>query len=80
MPSLVGCVETMASPAMAFVRLEQAVHLESVLGIPIPTRFIAVFLGPSTSNLDYHEIGRSLSTLMADKVRNVWETLKTSTW
>lgn len=65
---LVGCVETMASPAMAFVRLEQAVHLESVLGIPIPTRFIAVFLGPSTSNLDYHEIGRSLSTLMADKV------------
>ncbi|XP_078280960.1 anion exchange protein 2-like isoform X2 [Rhinoraja longicauda] len=65
---LVGCVESMAFPAMAFVRLERAVYLESVLGIPIPTRFIAVFLGPSTPNLNYHEIGRSLSTLMSDKV------------
>ncbi|XP_051894383.1 anion exchange protein 2-like isoform X2 [Pristis pectinata] len=65
---LVGCVESLNCPAMAFVRLEKAVCLESVLEVSIPTRFIVVFLGPSTSKLDYHEIGRSISTLMSDKI------------
>lgn len=55
---------------MAFVRLNEAVFLESVLEVPIPVRFIFVLLGPSQSNVDYHEIGRSISTLMSDKVKN----------
>lgn len=54
---------------MAFVRLNEAVFLESVLEVPIPVRFIFVLLGPSQSNVDYHEIGRSISTLMSDKVK-----------
>lgn len=53
---------------MAFVRLSEAVLLESVLEVPVPVRFIFVLLGPSQSNVDYHEIGRSFSTLMSDKV------------
>lgn len=53
---------------MAFVRLNEAVPLESVLEVPVPVRFIFVLLGPSQSNMDYHEIGRSFSTLMSDKV------------
>lgn len=53
---------------MAFVRLNEAVLLESVLEVPVPVRFIFVLLGPSQSNMDYHEIGRSFSTLMSDKV------------
>ncbi|MCJ8732754.1 hypothetical protein PDJAM_G00215210 [Pangasius djambal] len=64
---LVGCVEFLEQPAMAFVRLNEAVLLESVLEVPIPVRFIFVLLGPSQSNMDYHEIGRSFSTLMSDK-------------
>ncbi|XP_043930739.1 anion exchange protein 3 isoform X2 [Protopterus annectens] len=64
---LVGCVEFLEQPAMAFVRLNESVFLESVLEVPIPVRFIFVLLGPSQSNMDYHEIGRSLSTLMSDK-------------
>ncbi|GLD51538.1 anion exchange protein 3-like isoform X1 [Lates japonicus] len=52
---------------MAFVRLNDAVLLESVLEVPVPVRFIFVLLGPSQSNMDYHEIGRSFSTLMSDK-------------
>ncbi|XP_010711962.1 anion exchange protein 3 isoform X2 [Meleagris gallopavo] len=52
---------------MAFVRLNEAVFLESVLEVPIPVRFIFVLLGPSQANMDYHEIGRSISTLMSDK-------------
>uniref|UniRef100_A0A669D4Q2 Anion exchange protein n=1 Tax=Oreochromis niloticus TaxID=8128 RepID=A0A669D4Q2_ORENI len=64
---LVGCVEFLEQPAMAFVRLSEAVLLESVLEVPVPVRFIFVLLGPSQSNMDYHEIGRSFSTLMSDK-------------
>ncbi|XP_075439030.1 anion exchange protein 2-like [Ascaphus truei] len=52
---------------MAFVRLQEAVELDSVLEVPIPVRFLFVLLGPVTSNMDYHEIGRSISTLMSDK-------------
>ncbi|XP_059834283.1 anion exchange protein 2-like isoform X2 [Hypanus sabinus] len=64
---LVGCVEFLEHPTMAYVRLQSAVELESVLEVPIPVRFLFILLGPSTSNLDYHEIGRSISTLMSDK-------------
>uniref|UniRef100_A0AAR2KWC3 Anion exchange protein n=1 Tax=Pygocentrus nattereri TaxID=42514 RepID=A0AAR2KWC3_PYGNA len=61
------CVEFLEQPAMAFVRLNDAVMLESVLEVPVPVRFIFVLLGPSQTNIDYHEIGRSFSTLMSDK-------------
>ncbi|XP_073407817.1 anion exchange protein 2 isoform X2 [Dendrobates tinctorius] len=64
---LVGCVEFLEQPTMAFVRLQEAVELDSVLEVPIPVRFLFILLGPSTSNMDYHEIGRSISTLMSDK-------------
>lgn len=53
---------------MAFVRLQEAVLLESVLEVPIPVRFLFVLLGPPSTNMDYHQIGRSISTLMSDKV------------
>lgn len=54
---------------MAFVRLQEAVPLESVLEVPVPVRFLFVLLGPPNTNMDYHQIGRSISTLMSDKVR-----------
>lgn len=64
---LVGCVEFLDQPTMAFVRLQEAAHLEAVLEVPVPVRFLFVLLGPSSTNMDYHEIGRSISTLMSDK-------------
>ncbi|CAL8266161.1 unnamed protein product [Lota lota] len=64
---LCGCVEFLEQPAMAFVRLNEAVLLESVLEVPVPVRFLFVLLGPSQNNMDYHEIGRSFSTLMSDQ-------------
>lgn len=36
--------------------------------IAIPVRFIFILLGPMSSGLDYHEIGRSIATLMSNKV------------
>uniref|UniRef100_A0A8C3G434 Anion exchange protein n=1 Tax=Cyclopterus lumpus TaxID=8103 RepID=A0A8C3G434_CYCLU len=55
-------------PSMAFVRLQEAVLLESVLEVPVPVRFLFLLLGPPTANIDYHQIGRSISTLMSDKL------------
>eukprot|EP00066_Takifugu_rubripes_P017072 XP_011606338.1 PREDICTED: anion exchange protein 2 isoform X1 [Takifugu rubripes] len=64
---LVGCVDFLEQPTMAFVRLQEAVELESVLEVPVPVRFLFVLLGPPNSSMDYHQIGRSISTLMSDK-------------
>ncbi|XP_076026576.1 anion exchange protein 2b isoform X1 [Genypterus blacodes] len=64
---LVGSVHFLEQPTMAFVRLQEAVELESVLEVPVPVRFLFVLLGPATTSMDYHQIGRSISTLMSDK-------------
>uniref|UniRef100_A0A8D3DIC9 Anion exchange protein n=1 Tax=Scophthalmus maximus TaxID=52904 RepID=A0A8D3DIC9_SCOMX len=64
---LLGSVDFLEQPTMAFVRLQEAVELESVLEVPVPVRFLFVLLGPSTTSMDYHQIGRSISTLMSDK-------------
>ncbi|XP_074047384.1 anion exchange protein 3 isoform X8 [Macrotis lagotis] len=64
---LVGSVPFLEQPAAAFVRLNEAVLLESVLEVPVPVRFIFVLLGPKETSTDYHELGRSIATLMSDK-------------
>lgn len=66
-----GSVDFLEQPTMAFVRLQEAVELESVLEVPVPVRFLFVLLGPPTTSMDYHQIGRSISTLMSDKVSEV---------
>uniref|UniRef100_A0A669ELE3 Anion exchange protein n=1 Tax=Oreochromis niloticus TaxID=8128 RepID=A0A669ELE3_ORENI len=63
----VSSVDFLEQPTMAFVRLQEAVELESVLEVPVPVRFLFVLLGPATTSMDYHQIGRSISTLMSDK-------------
>ncbi|XP_033715559.1 anion exchange protein 3 isoform X1 [Tursiops truncatus] len=65
---LVGCVPFLEQPAAAFVRLNEAVLLESVLEVPVPVRFLFVMLGPGHTSTDYHELGRSIATLMSDKL------------
>uniref|UniRef100_A0A8C5FGJ5 Anion exchange protein n=1 Tax=Gadus morhua TaxID=8049 RepID=A0A8C5FGJ5_GADMO len=55
---LVGSVGFLDQPSMAFVRLQEAVPLESVLEVPVPVRFLFLLLGPPTANIDYHQIGR----------------------
>lgn len=63
-----GSVGFLEQPSMAFVRLQEAVLLDSILEVPVPVRFLILLLGPPTANIDYHQIGRSISTLMSDKV------------
>uniref|UniRef100_A0A667ZRG8 Anion exchange protein n=1 Tax=Myripristis murdjan TaxID=586833 RepID=A0A667ZRG8_9TELE len=66
-PGLPGSVDFLEQPTMAFVRLQEAVELDSVLEVPVPVRFLFVLLGPPSTSMDYHQIGRSISTLMSDK-------------
>ncbi|KAL0179929.1 hypothetical protein M9458_025371, partial [Cirrhinus mrigala] len=54
-------------PTIAFVRLRDAVVLESALETPVPVRFIFILIGPTTTDMDYHECGRAMSALLADK-------------
>ena len=36
--------------------------------VPIPTRFLFIMLGPKGNRDRYHEVGRSIATLMSDEV------------
>ncbi|XP_071379114.1 sodium-driven chloride bicarbonate exchanger [Centroberyx affinis] len=65
---LVGEVECLNKPVVAFVRLSPAVLLSGLAEVPIATRFLFILLGPMGRGPQYHEIGRSIATLMTDEV------------
>ncbi|XP_063504325.1 sodium-driven chloride bicarbonate exchanger isoform X9 [Pongo pygmaeus] len=65
---LVGELEFLDRTVVAFVRLSPAVLLQGLAEVPIPTRFLFILLGPLGKSQQYHEIGRSIATLMTDEV------------
>ncbi|XP_026090992.1 electrogenic sodium bicarbonate cotransporter 1-like isoform X5 [Carassius auratus] len=65
---LVGEVDFLDAPFVAFVRLQQAVMLGGLTEVPVPTRFLFILLGPKGKAKSYHEIGRAIATLMSDEV------------
>ncbi|XP_051497370.1 electroneutral sodium bicarbonate exchanger 1 [Apus apus] len=65
---LVGELDFLHQPIVAFVRLTPAVLLPGMTEVPIPTRFLFVLLGPGGKAHQYHEIGRSMATIMTDEV------------
>ncbi|KAM6038615.1 electroneutral sodium bicarbonate exchanger 1 isoform 2-T2 [Theristicus caerulescens] len=65
---LVGELDFLRQPIVAFVRLTPAVLLSGMTEVPIPTRFLFVLLGPEGKAHQYHEIGRSMATIMTDEV------------
>uniref|UniRef100_A0A671R5N4 Anion exchange protein n=1 Tax=Sinocyclocheilus anshuiensis TaxID=1608454 RepID=A0A671R5N4_9TELE len=65
---LVGEVDFLDSPFVAFLRLQQAVMLGALTEVPVPTRFLFILLGPKGKAKSYHEIGRAIATLMSDEV------------
>ncbi|XP_075163574.1 anion exchange protein Ae2 isoform X2 [Haematobia irritans] len=64
---LVGAVDFLEQPTIAFVRLAEGVPMPSLTEVPIPVRFMFILLGPPNYDLDYHEVGRSIATLMANE-------------
>uniref|UniRef100_A0A8C9R7G7 Anion exchange protein n=1 Tax=Scleropages formosus TaxID=113540 RepID=A0A8C9R7G7_SCLFO len=65
---LVGEVDFLEQPIIAFVRLAPAVLLTGLTEVPVPTRFLFLLLGPQGKGPQYHEIGRSIATLMTDEI------------
>ncbi|XP_061779626.1 electroneutral sodium bicarbonate exchanger 1 isoform X1 [Nerophis lumbriciformis] len=65
---LVGELDFLESPIVAFVRLSPAVLLTGLTEVPIPTRFLFILLGPDGKAQQYHEIGRSMATIMTDEI------------
>ncbi|XP_022124863.2 anion exchange protein 2 isoform X1 [Pieris rapae] len=63
---LVGAVGFLDQPTIAFIRLAHGILMPSITEVPIPVRFMFILLGPTTAQLDYHEVGRSISTLMSN--------------
>ncbi|KAL0978305.1 hypothetical protein UPYG_G00168670 [Umbra pygmaea] len=65
---LVGELDFLERPVVAFVRLSPAVLLTGLTEVPIPTRFLFILLGPDGKAQQYHEIGRSMATIMTDEI------------
>ncbi|GAA6080288.1 sodium bicarbonate cotransporter 3 isoform X1, partial [Tachysurus ichikawai] len=65
---LVGEVDFLDRPIIAFIRLSPAVLLTGLTEVPVPTRFLFLLLGPFGKGSQYHEIGRSIATLMTDEI------------
>uniref|UniRef100_A0A8C9YB54 Anion exchange protein n=1 Tax=Sander lucioperca TaxID=283035 RepID=A0A8C9YB54_SANLU len=65
-----GALDFLERPTVAFVRLKEAVVLDSALEAPVPVRFVFALVGPTKSDMDYRETGRAMAALMADKVFN----------
>ncbi|XP_042555646.1 electrogenic sodium bicarbonate cotransporter 4 [Dipodomys spectabilis] len=63
---LVGEVDFLDQPFIAFVRLIHSAMLGGVTEVPVPTRFLFILLGPSGRAKSYNEIGRAIATLMVD--------------
>uniref|UniRef100_A0A8L0DW36 Anion exchange protein n=1 Tax=Oncorhynchus mykiss TaxID=8022 RepID=A0A8L0DW36_ONCMY len=66
---LVGEVDFLERPIIAFVRLSPAVLITGLTEVPVPTRFLFLLLGPHGKGPQYHEIGRSMATLMTDELK-----------
>ncbi|TWW81286.1 Band 3 anion exchange protein [Takifugu flavidus] len=67
---LVGALDFLERPTVVFVRLKESAELGSALEAPMPVRFVFVLVGPSSADMDYHETGRAMAALLADKVFN----------
>uniref|UniRef100_A0AAX7VPS1 Anion exchange protein n=1 Tax=Astatotilapia calliptera TaxID=8154 RepID=A0AAX7VPS1_ASTCA len=63
-------LDFLEKPTAVFVRLKEAVALDSALEAPEPVRFVFLLIGPSSSDMDYYETGRAMAALMANKVFN----------
>lgn len=64
---MVGKVDFLDRPVMAFVRLTKEQFLDHLVEFEIKVKFLFIFLGPDKPSINYLEIGRCMGTLMTNK-------------
>ncbi|XP_026516626.1 anion exchange protein 4 [Terrapene carolina triunguis] len=65
---LVGEVDFLEKPFIAFIRLQEAVGLGALTEVAFPSRFLFILLGPRAKVKAYHEIGRAVATVLTDEL------------
>lgn len=65
---LVAPVDFVNTTKLLFIRLEAATELQSLLEVKVKSRFIVLIIGPSERQVQLYEIGRAISTCLADDV------------
>lgn len=56
------------------IRLTESATMPEILDGEVPLRFFVVILGPGQPDVSYHEIGRSIATLMTNMVKFFFQT------
>ncbi|KAM9129119.1 anion exchange protein 4 [Pangshura tecta] len=65
---LVGEVDFLEKPFIAFIRLQEAVGLGALTEVAFPSRFLFILLGPKAKVKAYHEIGRAMAMVLTDEL------------
>lgn len=67
---LVGQVDYLSEPVLAFIRLNDASVMADMTEVDVPLRFLLLILGPSNdSNIwEFQEMGRAMAAMLNDKV------------
>lgn len=60
--------DSLKKPMTVLIRLANPQVHDGLLEAQVPLRFVFFLVGPEYSNVDYHEVGRAMSTLFSDDV------------
>jgi hypothetical protein len=63
-----GVIKELVKVRFVMARLETATFMPEIVERQIPVRFVFLILGPDLPNVHLHELGRTISTLIANKV------------
>ena len=61
-------VEFVRSSKLVFLRLRSAKELANLLEVKIKSKFIVLIIGPIERHIQLYEVGRAMSTCLADDV------------
>ena len=65
---LVMPLDFVKTSKLVFLRLEAATELQSLLEVKLRSRFIVLIIGPVEKQIKLYEVGRAMSTCLADDV------------
>jgi hypothetical protein len=65
---LVMPIDFVSKPKIVFCRLEAATELPGILEVKLRSRFFVLIIGPQDRHLQLYEMGRAMSTCLADDI------------